>query len=151
MRSLSLRMRPLRTLFAIGLVVAIAFLVSPKAPAEPSSADAAAIRAVIEGQIEAFRADDGERAYGYAAPGIKQLFPSVEGFMRMIRLGYSPVYRPSAVVFGALRESPHGPVKEVFLTDQAGNAWTALYTLERQEDGSWLISGCWLVRSGISA
>lgn len=151
MRSLSLRTRPVRTLLAMCLFVAVGFLVAQKAPAETAPTDAAAIRAVIEGQIEAFREDDGARAYGYAAPGIKQLFPSVEGFMRMIRLGYAPVYRPREVVFGALRESPHGPVKEVFLTDEAGNAWTALYTLERQEDGSWLISGCWLVRSGISA
>lgn len=151
MRSLSLRTRSSRTILAACLVVvlAIAFLVS-KAPAETSPADEAAIRAVITGQIEAFRADDETRAYGYAAPGLKQLFPSPERFMRMIRLGYAPVYRPRQVTFGALRESPHGPVKEVFLTDEAGNSWTALYTLERQEDGSWLISGCWLVRSGTS-
>jgi hypothetical protein len=34
----------------------------------------------------------------------------------------------------------------VQLTDEAGDTWLALYTLEKQPDGSWLISGCTLVK-----
>lgn len=137
--------------FLAACLIGFAALFSPLGADGARADDRAAIRSVIESQIEAFRADDDARAYGYAAPGIRRMFPSPERFMRMVREGYRPVYRPRDVTFGALRESPLGPIQEVFLVDEAGIAWTALYSLEQQPDGSWLISGCRLVRTGLSA
>ena len=67
-------------------------------------AEKGAIRKVIEAQIGAFRADDGERAFGYASPNIRQIFRSAENFMAMVRNGYQPVYRPRSVRFGDLVE-----------------------------------------------
>ena len=61
---------------------------------ELTGADRQEFQRVIAGQIEAFRADDGPAAYGYAAPAIKKIFPSPEIFMEMVRNGYRPVYRP---------------------------------------------------------
>ncbi|WP_349367743.1 DUF4864 domain-containing protein [Salinarimonas sp.] len=118
----------------------------------PAQADEGAIRSVIESQIDAFRADDGARAYSYASPGIQRIFPSAEMFMGMVRQGYRPVYRPRDYSFGTLRETPGGPVQEVTVVDEAGVTWTALYSLEQQPDGTWRISGCQLVRRpGLSA
>lgn len=118
----------------------------------PARAEEGAIRSVIESQIEAFLADDGARAYSYASPSIQRIFPSAETFMGMVRQGYRPVYRPRDYSFGRLSETPRGPVQEVTIVDEAGVVWTALYSLERQPDGTWRISGCQLVRRpGLSA
>ena len=41
-----------------------------------SSADRAAIRQVIEAQVDAFRRDDGSAAFSYASPVIQGMFGS---------------------------------------------------------------------------
>lgn len=107
-----------------------------------SSDDRAAIRAMIGDQIEAFRRDDASRAYAYAAPGIKRLFPTPEQFMEMVRSQYQPVYRPRSVTFGDIVETPDGVLQEVFLTGPEGKGWIAAYVAEREADGTWRISGC---------
>ena len=112
-----------------------------------SAPDAAAIRDVIGSQLDAFLADDEQRAWSYASPGIQQMFRSVDIFMGMVRQGYPPVYRPKARAFEALRTSPDGPEQDVRLTDAAGEDWIAIYTMEQQPDGSWKIAGCRLVKA----
>ena len=106
-----------------------------------------AIRAMISGQLEAFRRDDGAAAYSFATPAIQGMFPSVDQFMAMVRSNYGPVYHPRAVTFGDLFSSPDGFVQKVYLTGPGGQNWLALYSLERQPDGSWKISGCTLARA----
>jgi hypothetical protein len=39
----------------------------------------------------------------------------------------------------------------VHIVDENGTAWDALYTLERQVDGSFKITGCSLLKAGESA
>ena len=119
-------------------------LLSPAAAQDLSSVDRATIRTMIADQIEAFRNDDATLAYGYAAPGIKRLFPTPERFMEMVRDQYRPVYRPQSVTFGEIVETPDGVLQRVFLTGPDGNGWIAAYLAERQADGSWRISGCTL-------
>ena len=113
-----------------------------------STSDRAAIRAVIEQQLEAFQRDDAEAAFALAAPGIQQTFRTAERFLVMVKRGYQPVYRPRSVEF---REVHHlqdvGPVQSVYVEGLDGEAVIALYPMERQPDGSWLINGCHLVRS----
>ena len=93
---------------------------------------------VITGQIEAFRADDGARAYGYAAPMIKQIFPNPDVFMDMVRQGYQPVYRPQSFSFGEAGFSASGrPIQRVTVVGPDGITYEAIYTMERQPDGSW--------------
>lgn len=132
---------PLAT-FAAALVVAVGLALPVAAE---SAGDSAAIRSVIEGQIDAFRQDNDAAAYGFASPTIKQIFPSVGAFMDMVRGQYQPVYRPRAMTFGALADSPSGPQQKVFLVGPDGKRWVALYTLERQPDGTWKINGCVLL------
>jgi len=128
-----------RMLLAVALFAAAGVAV---ARAEITDADRQAFRAIIAGQIEAFRRDDGAGAYGYASPTIQGLYPGPERFMAMVRLGYPPVYRPRSVTFGDVVDTPNGPEQRVFVTGPDGRRWIALYKLQRQPDGSWRINGC---------
>ncbi|MEM0905876.1 MAG: DUF4864 domain-containing protein [Pseudomonadota bacterium] len=114
-----------------------------------SKADPLAVRATISAQLDAFRAGDADAAYTYAAPSIRQMFPTAEGFIRMVRRGYRPVYEARDAVFLRAQEMPSGGyAQEVGFTDATGDTWTALYTLAQQSDGSWRITGCYLRKSG---
>jgi hypothetical protein len=104
------------------------------------------VQSVIEGQLNAFLADDGATAYSFAAPNIKQLFPTEEVFMNLVRQGYQPVYRSSSHSFRELTESAGGLEQIVDIVDSSGQFWTARYTLQKQPDGSWKITGCMLLK-----
>ena len=133
----------MRALLAAVTLAFAAFVLQPTAPAR---ADEGAIRSVIESQIEAFLSDDEARAWSYASPSIQTMFGSVDRFMSMVRQGYRPVSRPRDYTFGDLREAPSGPQQEVYIVDESGISWVALYSLEQQPDGTWKISGCQLLR-----
>lgn len=64
-----------------------------------SDGDRAAIRDIIGKQVEAFRRDDGDAAFGLASPMIQNMFGSSDVFMDMVRQGYQPVYRPRVFDF----------------------------------------------------
>ncbi len=128
------------------LIAVLALALGLTFPAAAAEGDSSAIRSVIQNQIDAFRHDDGAAAYGFAAPTIKQIFPTVGAFMDMVRGQYQPVYRPRSVTFGALSDTPSGLQQKVFLVGPDGQPWVALYTLERQPDGTWKINSCVLLR-----
>ncbi len=112
-----------------------------------SDSDKSAFRSIITNQIEAFRADDGARAYSYAAPIIKHIFPTPDQFMAMVRDGYKPVYHPDSFQFGDAGFAASGrPIQRVKLVGQDGLDYEAIYTMEQQPDGTWQISGCAIVR-----
>src|SRR5262245_35267248 len=110
-------------------------------------ADAQAIQRVIQGQMDAFRVDDWTAAFGYAAPSIRQKFQSPQIFSQMVTQAYQPVYRPKGVEFRELKASEFGPTQEVFVVGPDGIGYLAYYTMEKQPDGTWRISGCYLVRT----
>ena len=111
-----------------------------------SQADRTEFQRIITGQIEAFRADDGERAYGYAAPSIRRIFPNSSIFMQMVKQGYRPVYRPQSFSFEQTDTDPLGrPAQRVRIIGPDGKAYEALYSMERQPDGTWRIGGCSLL------
>lgn len=113
---------------------------------EISRADQSAFQQIINDQIAAFNADDGLRAYSHAAPVIRQLFPTPDIFMSMVRQGYQPVYRQRSFSFGDVFDDMGRPAQEVTIVDLDGRTWTAIYSFERQANGTWKISGCRLVR-----
>ena len=108
--------------------------------------DRAAGRAAITAQIEAFRRDDAGTAFSFASPGIRRMFGSEEAFLDMVRRAYPPVHRPRSFGFGETRETASGFEQAVAIQDGAGADWDAVYSFERQPDGSWKISGCRLVK-----
>lgn len=125
--------------FAFLLLLAIG-TVAQEAPANPE------FESIITRQIEAFRADNGEAAYGFAAPAIRRIFPTPEIFMQMVRQGYRPVYRPQSFAFAGVFTDPMGrPAQRVTIVGPDGRSYEAIYAMERQPDGRWLIVGCTLV------
>jgi hypothetical protein len=137
------------------LLCVLVSLAVPRGPAgaqQVSESDAAAFRQIISDQIAAFNADNGAKAWSYAAPSIKQMFPTPDVFMSMVKNGYQPVYRQKSFAFGDIKQSGDRPVQEVTIIDLEGNVWTALYTMQKQPDGSWKISACTLVKvPGVNA
>lgn len=114
--------------------------IQPRA-ASASDADGAAVVAVIQTQLEAFRAGDHATAYDQAAPSIRSIFPSVDHFMRMVRSGYGALIDPASVDFTVFEARDDRAVQEVVVQDRQGRAWKAFYLMERQSDGSWRIAG----------
>ncbi len=113
------------------------------ARADPVSAsDAKAVHAVVEAQLAAFAADDAKKAFSYAAPSIREMFGTPERFIEMVRTGYPAVFRPTSVTFLQPLQVQGRMFLGVRLVDADGAQWLATYSLERQADKSWRISGC---------
>ena len=55
-------------------------------------------------------------------------------------------YRAIDPEFGTLDDTDFGLAQFVSITDESGQKWTALYTVEKQKDGSWKISGCRILK-----
>lgn len=110
--------------------------------------DVADAQAAIRSQAEAFGRDDAAAAYGYAAPAIQGLFGTPDIFMNMVRNGYAPVYRHKSFEFGEAQMADGIIAQKVHILDAAGVPWEALYTLQRQPDGSLKITGCSLLKAG---
>ncbi|HJY75352.1 MAG TPA: DUF4864 domain-containing protein [Burkholderiales bacterium] len=133
-----------RGLIATALVLALAPALAGAQAI--SDADARAVRAVIEAQLDAFKRDDAKRAFSYATPGIRDSFGTAERFMAMVREQYAVVYRPRSVSFEAPLMAGEDLVQPVHLTDGEGHAWMAIYPMVKLPDGSWRINGCHLAR-----
>ena len=118
--------------------------------ASPAAADdnVAAARSVIQSQVAAFARDDAAAAYGFAAPGIHEMFPQADAFLGMVQHSYAPVYRHKSFEFGEARAADGKIIQQVHIVDSDGVPWEALYTLEQQGDGSIKISGCMLIKTG---
>jgi hypothetical protein len=110
--------------------------------------DVAAAQGVIRAQMEAFSRDDAAAAYSYAAPEIQGIFPQADSFLGMVQRSYPPVYLHKSVEFGEARVSGGQIAQRVHIIDASGEPWEALYTLERQPDGSLKIVGCVLLKAG---
>ncbi len=113
-------------------------------PADLPQADRAAIAGVVTKQLEAFRRDDAQAAFGYASPMIQGMFGAPENFLEMVRRGYPPVYRPRSVRMGEIVLRDGRIVQRVDIVGPDGHDELALYTMEREADGSWRIDGCML-------
>jgi hypothetical protein len=113
--------------------------------------DKIAIRLVIQSQLDAFQKDDGATALRFSTPGLRARFRSPDSFLKMVRHDYFPVYRPSQISFGALDDVEGSKVQHVLVVDPDGNTHEALYVMEHQRNGKWLIAGCFLVDSNLTA
>ncbi len=106
-----------------------------------SSDELAAIHRVISDQVAAFVADDGERAFSHASPGIRAMFGDTSTFMAMVRGGYPSVYRAQRVTFQDIVEQNGRTAQPVTVIGPDGVPVLAMYNMERQPDGGWRIDG----------
>jgi Domain of unknown function (DUF4864) len=128
-------------------VLLAALLIALAAPARAAD-NVTTAQSVIRSQVEALGRDDAAAAYGYAAPGIKNLFPEADVFLSMVRNSYAPVYRHKSFEFGEAKVTDGVIAQRVHIIDADGVPWDALYTLEQEPDGSLKISGCVLLKIG---
>ena len=129
------------------ILIAVMLLAGAALAKADESVAAAAIQQVIQGQMNAFRVDDWNAAFAYAAPSIQTKFQSPQVFSQMVTQAYQPVYRPRGVEFREVKASEFGPTQEVFVVGPDGLSYLAYYTMQKQADGTWRISGCYLVRA----
>jgi hypothetical protein len=130
------------------VLLVLTLLMVPSAAFAVDAAARDAAKATVERQIEAFRRDDAATAYAQAAPAIQSMFPTPETFIAMVREGYAAVYRARRYSVDRIEEAgDDGLALGVTLQDADGTDWAALYSLEKQADGAWRITGCRLVKA----
>jgi Domain of unknown function (DUF4864) len=134
-------------LAALVIMVGVASTAHAQEPSDLSTRDREAIQSVINRQIEAFRHDDAAAAFRFAAPTIQSMFGDADHFMTVVRQDYQPVYRPRSFAFGRVIEAHEMLVQKVEVVGPDGRPRLALYTMERQADGTWRIAGCVLTTS----
>ena len=132
----------LRFVALIGLLLGLTAGAAPAMAQDLSEADRSAIRDTIQRQVEAFRRDDGEAAFGLASPSIQGMFGSSETFMDMVRQGYRPVYRPQVFDFTEIVTLNGQVTQKVHVVGPDGRPVTAFYPMTRLPDGTWRVNGC---------
>lgn len=142
---------PRRAAWLLALVMATMLPWTMAQSAPLSEADEASVRAVVEGQLAALASDDAGKAFSFAAPNVRQSVGSAERFMAMVRAHYPAIYRPASTAFikpesyGESDPQGNQAIQRVHLRDDEGNAWVATYSLRRQSDKTWRITGCKVV------
>lgn len=128
-------------------LVAAVMIMTLDGPASAQSADSdhAAFRQIISSQIDAFRADDADKAYAFAAPSLQQQFSSPAEFMAMVRKSYVPIYAPTRFSFGDVSNELGKPTQRVTVVGPHGRAWLARYGFVKHRAGQWRIAGVHLI------
>ncbi len=145
----------LRWLAAVGLGLVSFFALDTSAAlaaeAPMRASDWKSIKQVIAAQRAALIAGDGEKAFGYATPAIRAQFGDADLFMAMVEVGYPALltaryaeFLEGAVIDGLI-------IQPLRLVDADNVVRVALYTMEKQKNGAWRISGCRIGPSTIQA
>ncbi len=120
------------------VLAVLLFAMMPLAASAQASDEA--IKGVIQGQLDAFQANDVGKAFSYASPMIQGLFGTPQNFGTMVQNGYPMVWRPGDVRFSELRDLGERKVQSVLITDLRGVDYIADYEMIETPDG-WLING----------
>ena len=139
--------RPVRWLAMTAWALALLASVAPAHAAPFTAADEKSVHAVVEGQLGAFERDDASKAFAYAAPNVREAVGTAANFMAMVRNSYPVVYRPASVGFLKPEGRNDLAIQRVQMTDASGDSWLAIYSLERQKNKSWRITGCVVVEN----
>ena len=139
-------------LAAAGFALGAAFVGGASAEATLSKSDWQAIRKVISAQLAALKAGNADKAFSYAAPGIRAQFGDSASFIAMVRQEYSPLllaryteFLDGAVIDGVI-------VQPLRLIAPDNTVLVALYTLERESGREgWRITGCQIAPSTVQA
>ena len=127
------------------LMMVLALMGGPIGKADQKD-NVAAMRLVIQTQLNAFARSDAVTAYAQASPEIHSIFPTTEVFMMMVRQGYSALIAPVVVGFLGVIDNSGGPVYQVLVESRDGGRGKAFYTMVQLDDASWRIGGCVLVK-----
>ena len=133
--------------FALPAAVAALQFLTPVQAQAPSAKDNKAIQTVVQSQLAAFAKDDADKAFSYATPELRKTIGTPTAFMAMVKNSYPVVYRPASIVFLKVEGSGDEVVQKVQMLDASGTSFLAVYSLQRQKDKAWRISGCVLVEN----
>ncbi len=98
------------------------------------------VRNTISSQIEAFKENNIEKAYRFAAPNIQAQFPTPQVFGMMVRNGYPVIWRPKSFKFTKFQDLGNKSIQRVLFQSYNGSIETYDYILEKYAD-LWKISG----------
>ena len=120
-------------------LAAVTLLVATTSLAQPET-DVKAAAVPIMKQLEAFRRDDYDTAYTFAAADIKEMFYRA-AFERMVKRGYPEIARSTFALIARSEVGPDGHVYvRVRIRGANGNSIEAVYDMV-QEAGGWRING----------
>ncbi|MEM9350108.1 MAG: DUF4864 domain-containing protein [Pseudomonadota bacterium] len=119
--------------------------------AGPVAAQSDGIRSTISGQMEAFRADDFERAFTFAAPNIKRMFGTSERFGTMVRNGYPMVWKNAEIRYLELREIAGNLWQMVQVEDENGGFHYLDYMMVETPEGWQIAAVQFLPEPGVGA
>jgi hypothetical protein len=126
----------------VGLVVGGAILVWMRSSYQERrhEGDVAQARAVVQGQLDAFKQGDFQRAFSFAASGFHQGM-TVADFKKMVEDGYPQIAHPHDFHVGRAQWAGDGAVLvEVVVTGKKGPSIPHIYALARETDG-WKVAG----------
>jgi hypothetical protein len=133
--------------FKLIVILTSMLVFSGSSYAQTDQIQLSASQLVVENQIKAFHQRQHEEAFQYAAPALRIVFRDVENFIRMVKRGYNPIYAAQSWAFGRSRSEGEKIHHEVLISGPNGGEWTALYSLQKQEDGMWKIVSVQLLKS----
>jgi hypothetical protein len=133
--------------FCVALAICACAVAASAAESTLPAKDWKAIQKVIGDQRRALVAGDAEKAFSFASPAIRAQMSDALRFIEMVRNGYEALLTARSVQFldGAVIDDV--VVQPLRLVGRDDVVRVALYTMERQPDGSWRISGCMIAPS----
>lgn len=150
---MQLNTRRRTVLWLVSALCVLGTAIAPGNAAAPAvrAADWKAIKTVIAEQRRAFLAGDATKAFGYASPGIKAQFGDAATFIAMVRSGYPALLSARYVEFLEGAAIDGMVIQPLRLIDTDNTVRVALYTMEKQQNGVWRISGCRIAPSTVQA
>jgi hypothetical protein len=124
------------------------FISLSAAPAFAGEAGGVAAQSVIQSQLEAFQRGDAEGAFALASPDLKATYSTSGNFMESIRSGNTPFFSRCITEFDDFVVDGDAAAQNVTVIDDGNSVWNVIYKLARQPDGTWLIDGVLLIKSG---
>lgn len=109
--------------------------------------DKAAIREVVQLQMDAVAEDDADTAFSLATAATQSRLGDSNTFLQLIKHKYAVIYRHQRAIFAAPEVVAGQTVQVVNLTDADNSVWVAMYEMKREPDGRWKIASCNLIRT----
>lgn len=123
-------------------------LSEPPQAAAPRHVPTQMVQQVVQQQLAALAKQDAGRAFALADPDLRTQFGNAEAFLATVKEQYPMLMQASSMLF--LKPETDGTiaVQKVRISDEAGEAWSLTYLLNRQQDNQWRISGCVVTSEG---
>ncbi len=121
------------------LIALIALMATPAAGGTGED-----FRAVIQSQLDAFKAGDLPRAFSYASPAIREIFGTPENFGQMVAGGYPMIWRPRVFEFLDIWSAEGRQFQRVRVQGADGAVYHFDYEMI-EVDGIWRINGVYPV------